>query len=49
MAQLKSVLNKYQQDEESIMYNPMMNDPIDVKLANYINSTPLRVRSMLNF
>lgn len=36
-------------EEEAFSYKPLVTDTIDVKLASYINSSPLSLRSKMAF
>ena len=36
-------------EDEFFIYKPLVSDPVDLKLANYINRAPLNVRQKMNF
>lgn len=46
---LNDTIMKMKNEEDLISYKPIVSDPLDVKLGNYINRAPLGLRSKMNF
>ena len=49
VCQLNHETQRLQKLEMEFKYKPVLTDPIDVKLSNIINSTPLATRYKMNF
>jgi hypothetical protein len=46
---LNDTIMKMKNEEDLISYKPIVSDPLDVKLGNYINRAPIGLRSKMNF
>lgn len=46
---LSSIIQKLKNEEDFYIYKPLVTDPVDLKLANYINKAPIHVRKNMNF
>ena len=43
------MIQKLKNEDEFFIYKPLVSDPVDLKLASYINRAPLHVRQKMNF